>query len=422
MSPDTRKPSPESGPAAPLRILTFTTLYPNAAQPSHGVFVENRIRHLAASGAVRIEVVAPVPVFPVVRRFMPAYAEADEAPPKEVRHGLTVRHPRYPLVPKISMLAAPLSLYLAARPVLAQIRREGFDFDLIDAHYFYPDGIAAVMLSRHFGRPVTITARGTDINLIPEHVLPRRMIRWAARESAGMITVCAALKDGLVALGAEADKIRVLRNGVDLQVFRPVDRDAARRRLGLTAPTLLSVGHLIPRKAHDLVIQAVAQLPGYHLLIAGLGPEELRLRALARSAGVEDRVRFLGRVAHDQLRDVYSAVDLLVLASSREGWANVLLEAMACGTRVAASDVWGTPEVVAAPEAGALFKQRTPDAIAATVRSVMARPEDRAATRRYAEGFSWDDTTRGQLELFRSIVGNRRLSPPAALAAAGTPS
>lgn len=391
----------------PLRILTFSTLYPNAAQPSHGVFVENRIRHLAASGAVRIEVVAPVPVFPIVRRFAPAYAEAEHAPLQEVRHGLTVRHPRYSLVPKVSMLAAPVSLYQAARRSIAKIRRSGFDFDLIDAHYFYPDGVAAVMLGRHFGRPVTITARGTDINLIPEYRWPRRMIQWAAREAAGLITVCAALKDGLVELGAPADKVRVLRNGVDLQTFRPVDRDNARQRLGLTAPTLLSVGHLIERKGHDLVIEALARLPGYHLLIAGQGPEEQRLKETARRSGVADRVRFLGRVAHDQLREVYTAADLLVLASSREGWANVLLEAMACGTRVAASDVWGTPEVVAETAAGALFKERTPEAIAAAVLAVMAQPVDRAATRRYAEGFSWDQTTQGQIDLFRSIIASR---------------
>jgi teichuronic acid biosynthesis glycosyltransferase TuaC len=118
-----------------LRILTFSTLYPNAAQPSHGVFVENRIRHLAASGAVSVEVVAPVPVFPIVRHFVPAYAEAEKAPLQEVRHGLTVRHPRYALVPKISMSVAPLSLYRAARASIAEVKRSGFNFDLIDAHY-----------------------------------------------------------------------------------------------------------------------------------------------------------------------------------------------------------------------------------------------------------------------------------------------
>jgi len=167
---------------------------------------------------------------------------------------------------------------------------------------------------------------------------------------------------------------------------------------------LLSVGHLIPRKGHDLVIQALAQLPGFHLLVAGQGPEEQRLHTVARTAGVEDRVRFLGRVPHDKLRDIYTAADFLVLASSREGWANVLLEAMACGTRVAASDVWGTPEVVAEPAAGTLFKERTPGAIAAAVRRLMAAPADRAATRRYAEGFSWDQTTQGQIDLFRSLI------------------
>lgn len=405
MFPVTPTHSPEVR-ARKLRILTFSTLYPNAVQPSHGVFVENRIRHLAASGAVDVEVVAPVPVFPIVRHFMPAYAEAERAPAQETRHGLTVRHPRYALVPKVSMLAAPLSLYHAARRSIEEVRQDGFDFDLIDAHYFYPDGIAAAMLGRHFGRPVTITARGTDINLIPEHYWPRRMILWAARESAAMITVCTALKDGLVELGAAADKIQVLRNGVDLQTFRPVGREAARGRLGLTAPTLLSVGHLIPRKGHDLVVQALAFLPGYYLLIAGQGPEEQRLKDIAQKIGVADRVRFLGRVAHDQLREVYTAADLLVLASSREGWANVLLEAIACGTRVAASDVWGTPEVVAEPAAGALFKERKPAAIAATVQAIMARPMERAATRRYAEGFSWDQTTQGQIDLFRSIVAS----------------
>lgn len=264
-------------------------------------------------------------------------------------------------------------------------------------------------MAADLGKPFTVTARGTDISLIPEFPKPRRMIVDAAAKADGIITVCAALKQGLVALGAAEDKICVLRNGVDLKMFRRGDRPAARQALGLDRPTLLSVGHLIERKGHDLVIRAMVDLPEMGLLIAGDGPEGEALQALARTAGVSDRVRFLGRLAHEALRDVYEAADILVLASSREGWANVLLEAMACGTPVVASNVWGTPEVVEAPEAGELMDERSPGGVARGVRRLLARMPERSATRAYAEQFSWDDTTEGQIELFRSILDRRRM-------------
>ena len=116
------------------------------------------------------------------------------------------------------------------------------------------------------------------------------------------------------------------------------------------------------------------------------------------------RVRFLGAVPHAELAALYGAADALVLASSREGWANVLLEAMACGTPVVATDIWGTPEVVADPAAGRLVPERTPAALAAAVAALLADPPARAATRRYAERFSWDATVEGQLALFAEVV------------------
>jgi glycosyltransferase involved in cell wall biosynthesis len=388
-----------------IRLLSFTTLYPNAAQPSHGVFVENRLEQLVRSGAVTTCVVAPIPTFPLLDRVYPPFQTIRGVPEKEIRRGIDVLHPRYPLLPKVSMTIAPFSLYAATRRLLERIRAKGYDFDLIDAHYFYPDGVAAAMLGRSLSRPVVITGRGTDLNLIPDYALPRRMIRWAAREAAGLVTVCAALKERLVELGAQEEKVRVLRNGVDLERFHPGDRHTIRARLGLTGPTLLSVGHLIPRKGHDLVIEALVLLPPeVVLLIAGDGPEEERLRTLVAAKGVAGRVRFLGRLGHDALREVYEAADILVLASSREGWANVLLEAMACGTPVVASNVWGTPEVVAAEAAGVLMRDRTREGVAEGVRTVLSRPPSRDATRAYAEGFSWDATTRGQLDLFRDVL------------------
>ncbi|MGH7041631.1 MAG: glycosyltransferase, partial [Acetobacteraceae bacterium] len=223
--------------------------------------------------------------------------------------------------------------------------------------------------------------------------------------AAALVAVSGALAEALIALGAPPAKVTVLRNGVDLALFRPpADRATARAALGLSGPTLVSVGHLIERKGHDLVIEALAGLPGWSLLIVGEGPERARLEALAARPGLAGRVRLLGVRPHAELPTLYGAADALVLASSREGWANVLLESMACGTPVVASDIWGNPEVVGAPDAG-LVVPRTVAAIAQGVLALARTAPDRAATRAYAEGFGWEATTDGQLALFRRVIG-----------------
>jgi len=143
------------------------------------------------------------------------------------------------------MSAAPLALCAAVLPFLRRQIRDGHDFDLIDAHYFYPDGIGAVLLGRALDRPVIVTARGSDLNVIAQHGIPRRWIRWAAKHADGLIAVSSGLKQQLVELGIAAERVRVLRNGVDLALFHPCDRNAARHALGLTRPTLLAVGNLV---------------------------------------------------------------------------------------------------------------------------------------------------------------------------------
>lgn len=388
-----------------MKILTFSTLFPNAVTPGHGIFVETRLRHLVASGHVQARVMAPVPWFPFKRPSR--YAKFAHVPREEIRAGIQVSHPRFFVLPKIGMSAAPLLLASAVKPALGRMIDEGYDFDLIDAHYFYPDGVAAAMLGKYFNKPVVITARGSDITLFPRYRLPRAMIRWAASQAAGVITVCRALQDEMHTRGFNAVRVTALRNGVDLDLFAPVERSTVRARLGLTQFTLLAVGHLVPVKAQELIIAALPLLPDVQLLIAGDGPNRKMLNDLAHTLGVAHRVTLLGAVAQAQLRDYYGAADALVLPSSREGWANVLLEAMACGTPVIASRVWGTPEVVAAPEAGLLMSERSAQGVAAAVASLRANYPDRAATRRYAERFSWDDTTAGQVQLFRDILTAR---------------
>ena len=388
-------------PVAPLRLLTFSTLYPNAARPNHGVFVENRLRHLVNSGLATSTVVAPVPWFPSTSRWFGDWARHARAPHTEQRNGLAVLHPRYPVLPRVGMSLAPWLIFRALLPVVREMHAQE-TFDAIDAHYLYPDGVAAVWLGRRLGLPVVITARGTDVTLIPRYAVPRRLIRGAIRDAAALIAVSRALKAGLVDLGAPPDKVTVLRNGVDTVLFRPPgDRDAARRAVGLTRPTLISVGLLIERKGHHHLIEAMRLLSQFELLVVGEGPEHARLAGLIERHGLGDRVRLMGPRPHAELPSLYGAADALVLASSREGWANVLLEAMACGTPVVASNIPGNPEVVRDAAAGVIAATNTPDGFAAAVRKLFAALPAREATRAYAEQFSWDETTAGQVAVFR---------------------
>ncbi len=389
----------------PIRLLTFSTLFPNNAQPNHGVFVENRLRHLVASGAASSEVVAPVPWFPSAHPWFGDWAVNARVVAQETRHGLTVHHPRFPVIPKIGMSLAPVLLYRATLPVVRRLIAEGPGFDAIDAHYLYPDGVAAVWLGQRLGLPVVLTARGTDVSLIPQFARPRRLILQSIAGAAAVIAVSAALREALVEIGAPSDKITVLRNGVDTILFRPpADRAATRAKLGFVRPTLISVGLLIERKGHHRTIEAMTQLPDFSLFIIGEGSERDRLNALIARLGLGGRVRLVGARPHTSLPLWYGAADASILSSSREGWANVLLESMACGTRVVASPIWGNPEVVRAPAAGVITRENSADGIAAGVRQLFAALPSREATRAYAEPFSWDETTEGQLALFRRVI------------------
>ncbi len=391
-----------------MKLLTFTTLYPDSVRPRHGIFVETRLRRLVASGAVQSVVMAPLPWFPLRRGIFGKYATLARVPSEEQRHGIQVLHPRYPLIPRLGMSLAPFSLAMAAEAAARRLLAHGYDFDLIDAHYFYPDGVAAVMLARRLRKPVIVTARGSDINLITQYYAPRKLIQYAARRADGVIAVSEALKHRLLDIGVAEEKITVLRNGVDLELFHPVDRTEARRRFGLEGRVLLSVGNLVKLKGHDIAMAALSHLPEAVLLIVGDGAERRSLESLAVTLGVAQRVRFIPAMAQEILRDYYSAADVLVLASSHEGWPKVLLEATACGTPVVASRVGGAPEIVRSAEAGLLLPERTPTALAQAIRALFAAYPDRGATRCYAEQYGWDEITRGQLAVFEQVMAQCR--------------
>ena len=387
-----------------LNLLTFTSLYPSAQQPQHGVFVENRLRHIVALGGVSTRVVAPVPWFPFSGSRFGRYGAYADIADHETRFGIDIVHPRYVVIPKVGMSFAPALMYRATVKMLTKLRDDGEGFDLIDAHYFYPDGVAAAMVGAAIGRPVVISARGTDINLIPDHPAPRRQILQAASRAAAIIAVSEALRIRMIEIGIAPEKIAVLRNGVDTDVFALLDRDRVRRELGLDRPTMVAVGNVLVSKGQDLAIRALALLEDFALMIVGAGPDEAKFRGLAATLGVADRVRFVGRVPQEDLARYYGAADVAVLASMREGWPNVLLESLACGTPVVASNVGAVPEIITTPATGRIMTDRTPEALADAVRSLRAKLPDRNRVRAYAAEFGWEDTARAQKALYADVV------------------
>ena len=289
-------------------------------------------------------------------------------------------------------------------PVLRKLTAEGTDVDLIDAHYFYPDGVAAARLGAAVGKPVVISARGSDVTWIPRYRRPRRQIRWAARAAAAVVTVSRALKEALVALDVDPAKITVLRNGVDLDRFGPRDRSALRLELGVQGPVWLTVGNLIELKGVHIAIEALARVPDVTLLIVGKGPQEQELRLLVERLGLDTRVRFLGAIPHARLCDYYNVADTVVHASSREGMPNVVLEAIACGTPVVATRVGGIPELITSPEAGELMRERSPEALVQAWDALQARQPSRAATRKFAQRLGWSPVIEEQCALYASLL------------------
>ncbi len=386
----------------PLRILSFSSLYPNTLQPRHGIFVENRLKHLIEHYPVELTVVAPVPWFPFKAPCFGQYAVYAQVPAQEQRHNIQVYHPRYPVIPKIGMNLTPELMFQATRGLIKQLHQQ-HRFQLIDSHYIYPDGVCAVKLAQMLNLPVTMTARGNDITLCPQYRKPRRMIRHAIDYSDAVISVCQFLANEIDKLDIHQPRNLVMRNGVDLQRFTPKPREAIRQRLKLDKFTLIAVGHFIERKGQHLIIEALRELPDVQLLLIGDGPMQDELQRLIHDYQLQSQVNIIGALPQTELADYYSAADCMVLASSREGWANVLLEAMACGTPVIATRVSGTPEVVLNDTAGQLIT-RSPQGIIAGLQQLRANYPQRQAVRHYAEQFSWDQTSASLYQLFCQLI------------------
>jgi glycosyltransferase involved in cell wall biosynthesis len=385
-----------------LRVLTLSSLFPDATRGNFGVFVECQTLGLAAHPDVDLRLVAPLGVPPWPLSRLPRYAPLAALPARETWKGIDAWRPRFANLPGTGGRFHAALLTRRLLPLLAEIRRD-FPFDVIDAEFFFPDGPAAVALARHFGVPVSIKARGADIHHWG-HGPTGRQVAAAGRAADGLLAVSAALRDDMMALGMPADRIRVHRTGVDLDRFAPVDRAAAKAALGVAGPLVISVGALIERKGHGVVIEALAAVPDATLLIAGEGPERPRLAAQIARLGLGGRVRLLGSVPHADLPALVAAADVMALASASEGLANAWVEALACGTPVVITAAGGASELLTDPAYGRIAA-RTPAAFATAIGALLADPPAAADVRRGAERFTWAANTAALYAHLSALAG-----------------
>lgn len=397
-----------------MKILTVSTLYPTRPRPSFGVFVKNRMVEVAKL-VDELVVVAPQPWFPLVHRFVSQYQHRPDVPAEDVIDGVRVLYPRFFSIPRYIKPIDPFSIALSLLVTLAR-HPELRQADLLDVHCAYPDGLAGALVARLLGKPSTVTLRGHDINDVPQSYPIRRLEVKAALALADRIFgVARALVDGAIELGADEAKCAVLSNGVDAEKFHPSDKAECRRRLGLPVEgrMVLCVGYIIRRKGQHLVTEALGQLRQeeafgdlFAAFVGGAGDEPGVLdevERLAQQYELDDHLLLPGKASQEELVDWYNAADLLCLASDKEGWANVLLEALACGTPVVGTNVWGTPEVISSPELGVLV-DRTVPAIREGLRQALTRSWDREAIVAHAHEHTWQRTAERVVEQLRAAI------------------
>jgi len=392
-------------------ILVLSSLFPSPTRPTSGVFIRERMFRVAKY--LPILVLSPRPWFPgqgLLRLLRPGYRPS--APRRETQEGIDIFRPRFLALPGVGRWLDGVSMaacsYLTVRKL-----QEARDIRLIDAHFAHPDGEAAVQLGRWLGLPVTVTLRGTEVPHIRDARLRKRIARTLGRAD-HVFSVSESLRQVALKLGTPIARTEVVGNGIDIGRFQPMDKAEARRRLGLTsdARVLISVGALVERKGMHRVIDCLPELllkhPNLHyLVVGGAGPEGDigdRLKSLAASKGLAERVHFVGPVPPDELKWPLSAADIFVLATSNEGWANVFLEAMACGLPVVTTDVGGNREVVCRPDLGIVVPLNDRDQLISAIDAGLDRRWDRASIRDYATANRWDMRVQQLIRTFRRLM------------------
>lgn len=381
-----------------MRVLAITKIFPNAAEPLSAPF--NRQQFAALRELCDLEVLATIPWFPgagLVSRWSSA-GKLASVPRRETIAGIEVVHPRTLFVPRLAHVAWGPLYAASIAPALHHYKGK---VDVVLGSWAYPDGFAAVIAGKLLGVPSVVKLHGSDINVIAKLPGPRRLSAWALPQAAKVVAVSRALGDEVVALGVPRANVEIVMNGVDAELFKPRDRAAARRELGLAhlgdGPLALYVGNLKPEKGVVDLLAAWAKVRKGTLAVVGGGPV----------AVTGERTLAVGPLPHDRVTTWMAACDVLVLASHAEGTPNVVLEALASGRRVVATTVGGIPDLITSTALGELVTPRDPDALAVALERALATPYDPAIVAQLGARGGWAASAAKLHQVLAGTVGAR---------------
>ncbi len=296
-----------------MRIASLTVRYPSPESPQLGLFVQRRLQHVAEL-ATRVTVINPIPCLPFFgkgRRF-------------SSKSNLDACHIPMPRIPRYFKLLDPWWFERAAKGKLAELIRDS-GVDILDAHFCYPDGVAVARLANRFRLPFAITLRGILPGLFAQ---PRKLnrVRWSLEQASAIITVSSSLKTAAAEIGIPDQKITVIPNGVDQSLFRPGDRCAARKQLGLedNQRVLITVGHICLRKGIHRVVSILPEILKRHpntvyVVVGGnaqWGGNQSEVRRVIRKRGLEKHVTITGAVPPEMVAKWLQGADLFVLSTS----------------------------------------------------------------------------------------------------------
>jgi len=397
-----------------MNILMVSDVFPNNVKPNLGTFCLERLK--ALKKYANVKVVAAVPYFPKLPflKYFSKWHDFSKVHNFENICDTDIYHPRMIVIPKVGGSSSGWFYYLTLKRAVKDILKT-YRIDLIDAHFVWPDGFAAAKVGEDFNIPVCITAHGTDINLMPTFQAIKPLIVRTIEKADRIIAVSQALANIMYDMECDRSKIRVINNGVDVSKFNKIDKKEARIKLDIKMDSkiLLSIGALIPRKAHELLIKAVDLLvhskkfKNIKLLIIGEGESRQELFNLIKKRKLENHVELIGQINHSELYKWLSASDLFCLSSKREGWPTVFFESWACGIPVIATNVHGAPEAICSEEYGMLIEKHDPELISNIMEKALLKNWNAETMIQYAHKNSWDNVVNKMYIEMEQIIKER---------------